>query len=1199
MQSGVHQPLLAGQSPIASNHSSGTTSLRKDLAPLPSSRQRQTPSLNLPSATWVNPQTWLLASSRVNVTSTSGVATSLLQPSAKTVSPASPSTKSVPASRRSAVIDLSAEPSLLDLTEQNPRKRVSNSTDFVQGSSSKRLKSITSVEQDDAFQSSAGHVFPEQPRLLGSNLQNSRPSEMIRTPLMNASVVGTPSMSPPDASRTTPQVRKVMKDTVQQSPQRQSHLDLQHKSLQSLRLMLARVTQYRQVIVDLIQKHIQGSEEGHDIVILSLLLDQTDDRMRCIKQHIAVAETDEQIQSPQLSPFPSDHLSSALELLKTKPRNPSLPPPSSMENVTLGTPITASDCSVVPSTMTTTTSATVLSSEAPDTVQGDLPSVNASADVFIAPDSDDEMWDALDADTPMMSTEPVRRSTRDGKQAEASTSSTLCSTRVDHTASPYYFEAISLLKGTFKLSHFRKNQLECITATLDGKDVFYLAPTGGGKSLCYQLPALCKSGKTQGTTFVISPLLSLIEDQVLALRQKGINAFRLTNAADTDAAHDALPRLRKGDNVPLVYTTPEKLLNSNIVQDIVVHLYERKLLARFVVDEAHVIGGWRSWRESYASLGILRERWPDIPIMALTGSANELAIEDIKESLALRNPVHLKHQDEAAQKKVLLQEIAGFIQSRHKGDTGIIYCQSRDECEDMARRLREEFNLSARHFHAGMDRDEKRVNQHDWSRGICKIIVATIAFGMGIDKPDGSDFYIPLARIRFVIHATMSKDMDGKLGVLEEMEGRRIVFSVRSIVAIPGYHSDARLVYAYRDVAKLQGMLTNPHDSNRPPPDEVERQLERLSAVVAYCSNESDCRRVLILRHFDEEFDEGECHKSCDNCCKPGKSVKENCTEMAQQAVQLLSNLIDSGRDRGITLNMFKDVWRGRKSKNITPYSGLSGYGAAANIDPTMAERIVTQLLCRQVFSTRRTTSGNGFGVNYLEHWFLNYFGQLGCNAEDCLLGKLAIIVSFKVTDQVAKTSRLSGKNAPQKQPARSIGNATSRPPTNPKDVHQDAVDDISEFWDNVSVKESAVSGNNVPSTSRVATRSRSAANKAEGSSKQETSDPQSLLQLLKDLRHDLTEPKLANASAVEEQCILLDETLELIACVCPTDHDQLLEVVRDSEDPADVEGKFVLWSEHFLRVCHNARKIANTSTINSVTRFDAIKLHRDFAFNG
>lgn len=1144
MQSGVHQPLLAGQSPIASNHSSGTTSLRKANSKFK------------PAISHLGQSPELAATSfRINVTSASGVATSLQQPLAKTVSPASPSTKSVPAPRRSDVIDLSSEPSLLDLTEQNPRKRVSNSTDFVQGSSSKRLKSVTSVEQDDAFQSSAGHVSPEQPGLLGSNLQSSRPSDMIRIPLTNSSAVGTPSVSPPAASCTTPQIQKVMKNTVQHSPQRQSHLDLQHKSLQSLRSMLARVTQYRQVIVDLIQKHIQGFEEGHDIVILSLLLDQTDDRMRCIKQHIAVAETDELKQSPQLSPFPSDHLSSALELPKTKPRDPSLPPPSSMQNpVTSDTPITTSDCSVVPSTMTTMTSATVLSSEALGTVQGDLPGVSASADVFMATDSDDEMWDALDADTPMISTEPLCRSARDGSQAEACTSSTLCSTRVDHTASPYYFEAISLLKGTFKLSHFRKNQLECITATLDGKDVFYLAPTGGGKSLCYQLPALCKSGKTQGTTFVISPLLSLIEDQVLALREKGINAFRLTNAADTDAAHDALPRLRKGDNVPLVYTTPEKFINSNIVQDIVVHLYERKLLARFVVDEAHVIGGWRSWRESYASLGILRERWPDIPIMALTGSANELAIEDIKESLALRNPVHLKQsfnranlyyevRMKPAQKKVLLQEIAGFIQSRHKGDTGIIYCQSRDECEDMARRLREEFNLSARHFHAGMDRDEKRVNQHDWSKGICKIIVATIAFGMGIDKPD----------VRFVIHATMSKDMDGYY----QETGR---------AGRDGGPSDCLLFYAYRDVAKLQSMLTNPHDSNRPPPDEVERQLERLSAVVAYCSNESDCRRVLILRHFDEEFDEEECHKSCDNCCKLGKTVKENCTEMAQQAVQLLSNLIDSGRDRGITLNMFKDIWRGRKSKNIAPYSGLSGYGAAANIDHTMTERIVTQLLCRQVFSTRRTTSGSGFGVNYLE---------LGCNAEDCLLGKMTIIVSFKVTDPVAKTSRLSGKNAPQKQPARNIGNGTSRPPTTSKGVHEDDVDDISEFWDNVSVKDSAVSGNNGASTSRVATRSRSTANKAEGSSIQETSDPQSLLQLLKDLRHDL-----ANASAVEEQCILLDETLELIACVCPTDHDQLLEVVRDSEDPADVEGKFVLWSEHFLRVCQNARKIANTSTM-------------------
>ncbi|KAI6043113.1 hypothetical protein EDC04DRAFT_834526 [Pisolithus marmoratus] len=206
----------------------------------------------------------------------------------------------------------------------------------------------------------------------------------------------------------------------------------------------------------------------------------------------------------------------------------------------------------------------------------------------------------------------------------------------------------------------------------------------------------------------------------------------------------------------------------------------------------------------------------------------------------------------------------------------------------------------------------------------------------------------------------------------------------------------------------------------------------------------------------------------------------------------------------------------------------------------------------------------------------------------------MTVIVSFKVTDQISKTSKSSSKNAPQKQQALRTGNGVPRAPTNPKSVHQDDIDDINDFWDNVSVEESAVGGSTDASSSRVVTRSRSAANQAEGSSVQEASDPQSLLQLLKDLRHDL-----ADASAVEEQCILLDETLELIACVCPTDNDQLLEIVRDSEDPAEIEGKFVLWSEHFLRVCQNTQKIASLSTTNSSRRFDAVKLHQDFAFNG
>lgn len=167
---------------------------------------------------------------------------------------------------------------------------------------------------------------------------------------------------------------------------------------------------------------------------------------------------------------------------------------------------------------------------------------------------------------------------------------------------------------------------------------------------------------------------------------------------------------------------------------------------------------------------------------------------------------------------------------------------------------------------------------------------------------------------------------------------------------------------------KIQNMLKNPHDqNNKPPPDELQRQLERLSAVVAYASNESDCRRAVLLRHFDETFDEAECHKSCDNCCKPGTVVHEDHTEAVQHAIQLLKDMGNTSRERGIPMTMFKDVWRGKKGASVSTFTGLPGYAAASRLDQRMIDRIVTQLLYSNIFTTRRTTTGNGFGNNYLE----------------------------------------------------------------------------------------------------------------------------------------------------------------------------------------------------------------------------------------
>ena len=284
------------------------------------------------------------------------------------------------------------------------------------------------------------------------------------------------------------------------------------------------------------------------------------------------------------------------------------PPPSmaisDSSNTTLDT---------IPSTnvATNTTQDTPMTCDSPNIVELDL---DVSATTLVVGDSDDAYYDKFDLIPDDLALFDLEKPDKPPPSGTASTSASSSSMsvpvipatpggRIDHTSSPYYKEVISILKNTFKLSSFRTNQLECIVATLDGKDVFYLAPTGGGKSLCFQLPALCVTGKTQGTTFVISPLISLITDQVAALRKKGVPAFPLTSAAEENEVKQAMRMMRSNveEKPKLVYTTPERLQKSDSLKDVVDQLYAEKQLARFVIDEAHVIGSWG--RDFRASVG--------------------------------------------------------------------------------------------------------------------------------------------------------------------------------------------------------------------------------------------------------------------------------------------------------------------------------------------------------------------------------------------------------------------------------------------------------------------------------------------------------------------------------------------------------------------------------------------------------------------
>jgi hypothetical protein len=224
--------------------------------------------------------------------------------------------------------------------------------------------------------------------------------------------------------------------------------------------------------------------------------------------------------------------------------------------------------------------------------------VDMSVESLIVPDSDD-IWEGLDEpSTLQMATLTSTTLTLDSVVAPACSPSVSVG-RVDNTSTPYYAEAISVLKNVFHLSSFRQNQLEAINATLSGKDVFVLMPTGGGKSLCYQLPAVCKGGITQGVTFVISPLVALIADQVASLREKNISVDCMSSLRSVDDSRDVMRRLRSQHKPDICYITPEKLRESNAMQEILATLYEDKQIARFVIDEAHVIQSWgRDFREA-------------------------------------------------------------------------------------------------------------------------------------------------------------------------------------------------------------------------------------------------------------------------------------------------------------------------------------------------------------------------------------------------------------------------------------------------------------------------------------------------------------------------------------------------------------------------------------------------------------------------
>ncbi|KAM3091506.1 DNA helicase RecQ [Phormidesmis sp. 146-35] len=474
------------------------------------------------------------------------------------------------------------------------------------------------------------------------------------------------------------------------------------------------------------------------------------------------------------------------------------------------------------------------------------------------------------------------------------------------SASPFATtDSISLeqaLKHYFGYDSFRPGQRQIVEQALENRDQLVIMPTGGGKSLCFQLPALLQPG----LMIVVSPLIALMQDQVELLRDNGIAATFLNSSLNLEELRSRGRAVLNGQ-IKILYVAPERLLSEDYLNSVLPHMRDRVGISAFAIDEAHCVSEWgHDFRPEYRQLNYLRQRYPDVPILALTATATPRVRDDIVKQLELRSPiVHVAsfnrpnlYYDVRPKTKNCYAELVQQI--RQTPGSGIIYCLSRKRVEEIAEKLRRD-KISALPYHAGLDNQTRTDNQTRFIRDDVRVMVATVAFGMGINKPD----------VRFVIHYDLPRNIEGYY----QESGR---------AGRDNEPSHCTLYFGTGDIKTIEFLISQKVDPNTGMPLEDEQRIatQQMRRVINY-AEATECRRTIQLSYFGETFP-GNCG-NCDNCRFP-KPI-EDWTIEAQKFLSCIARFAQKNQHFGLMYTI--DVLRGSKEKRILSngHDHLSTYG--------------------------------------------------------------------------------------------------------------------------------------------------------------------------------------------------------------------------------------------------------------------------------